>query len=175
VSPDGRRVLYSRGPWLKVEAFTAALDGSGEARLTDGTGVAWTLSWSPDGRRIAYTGRTPDGILQVFVMNADGSGARQVTHLEPAQGQAQVPAWSPDGKQLAFQATSQELHRGHLWVLDLDSGLARELAHHDQPYADEVPAWFPDGRRLAYQSDASGRMEVWVMNADGSGRRQLTH
>jgi Tol biopolymer transport system component len=37
-----------------------------------------------------------------------------------------------------------------------------------------VPARFPDGKRIAYQSNRSGRMEVWVMNADGSDARQLT-
>ena len=52
--------------------------------------------------------------------------------------------------------------------------LARKLAAHAEGTADEVPAWFPDGRRIAFQSDRSGSMEIWVMNADGTGLRQVT-
>jgi TolB protein len=37
------------------------------------------------------------------------------------------------------------------------------------------PFFSPDGRRIAYESDGSGRLEVWVMNADGSAAQQLTH
>jgi TolB protein len=37
------------------------------------------------------------------------------------------------------------------------------------------PAWSPDGRRLAFGSDRDGDLEVYVMNADGSGQRRLTH
>jgi len=35
-------------------------------------------------------------------------------------------------------------------------------------------SWFPDEQRIAFQSDRSGRMEIWVMNADGSGATQVT-
>ena len=37
------------------------------------------------------------------------------------------------------------------------------------------PTWSADGKRLAYASSRSGSMEIWVMNADGSGQTQLTH
>jgi TolB protein len=41
-------------------------------------------------------------------------------------------------------------------------------------YLDELPAWFPDGTRIAFQSNRTGSWEIWVMNADDSGVRQLT-
>jgi Tol biopolymer transport system component len=174
LSPDGTRALFSRGPWTAVAVSVANLDGSAARPLTDGTGVAWNLRWSPDGRRIAYTGRDGEGTLHVYVMNADGTGAHQLTHLPSDAGQAQVPAWSPDGRRLAFQTTSHAVHRGHLWIVDVASGAARQVTHHDELYVDEVPTWFADGKRLAFQSDRSGRMEVWTIDADGSEARQLT-
>ena len=62
----------------------------------------------------------------------------------------------------------------HIWIIDLKSGAATRLSTHTTPYLDETPSWFPDGKRIAFQSDRSGRMEVWVMNSDGSGARQIT-
>jgi TolB protein len=106
-------------------------------------------------------------------MDSDGSNRRQLTHFPPGEGQAQVPDWSPDGRQLTVQ-TSGRTHVGHVWIVDAGTGAARKLGAHNEPYVDEVPRWFPDGKRIAFQSDRTGRMEVWVMNSDGSGQRPLT-
>ena len=176
LSPDGKRLLYAAGTWTATRLTVSAPDGSNPQQVTDGSSFAWNSHWSPDGKRIAFTGRDPNGRAAVFVMNANGSEPRQITRLTPEQGRAQWPVWSPDGRRLAIQANSNEpkSHSCHVWIVDLSTGEARKLAAHDQPYLDETPAWFPDGQRIAFQSDRTGRMEVWVMNADGSGQRQVT-
>jgi TolB protein len=38
----------------------------------------------------------------------------------------------------------------------------------------EEPSWAPDGRHLVFQSNRSGRNQIWMMLADGTGLRQLT-
>ncbi len=161
VSPDGKRIvepaLYSGYPEV-----------------------------SPDSRRVVFLSNR-DGAEDLYVMPAEGGAATRLTSTAELEGD---PRWSADGrdirfagfaeraasadgKRLAFQ-TSAKGKPGHLWVLDLASGAVRKLAPHEQPYDDECPSWFPDGRHLAFQSDRSGRMEVWVMAADGSAARQLT-
>ena len=99
---------------------------------------------------------------------------RQLTHVPRDEGEAQVPAWSPDGHQIAFQTTPAKGKPGHIWIADAETGVARKVAEHTQPYVDQVPTWFPDGARLAIQSNRTHRMEIWVMNANGSGARQIT-
>ncbi len=172
-SPEGRRVLYWTGTWTAMREFVSDLDGSRSSQLTDGSGVVWGSRWSPDGKRIAFGDRDSKGALEVYVMNADGSGRRQVTQIPASDGGAQMPSWSPDGRALAVQAGAKD-RPAHIWTVDLATGAARKLAAHDQLYQDEVPAWFPDGKRIAFQSDRTGRMEIWVMNADGSGARRVT-
>jgi dipeptidyl aminopeptidase/acylaminoacyl peptidase len=81
----------------------------------------------------------------------------------PAQFKLKV-----DGERVTGTAYS------HIWIVDAATGAARKLAAHDQPYLDETPSWFPDGKHIAFQSNRTGRMEVWVMNADGSGQLQVT-
>jgi Tol biopolymer transport system component len=176
ISPDGKRVVYMAGSWTSMRLMVSALDGSNAQQITDGSSVAWNNQWSPDGERIAFTGRNdPKSELAVFVMKSDGSERRQVTHIPPAEGGAQWPVWSPDGRQLAIQVSGRlQKNTAHIWIVEVATGVARKLAAHDQPYLDETPSWFPDGKRIAFQSDRTGRMEIWVMNANGSEQRQLT-
>jgi Tol biopolymer transport system component len=94
--------------------------------------------------------------------------------LRASDGRAQWPVWSPDGRELAIQVNDLEAHSCHIWIVNAATGDARKLAAHAEPYLDETPSWFPDGKRIAFQSNRTGRMEVWVMNADGSSPRQVT-
>ncbi|HET7250509.1 MAG TPA: hypothetical protein VFI79_11720 [Gemmatimonadales bacterium] len=173
LSPDGRSVAFLIGPWTSTVTAVANADGSGVRRLAGGgRSTAWNAAWSPDGKRIAYTYGDSTRVLQVHIVNADGSDDHAVTHVDRTEGSAQMPAWSPDGRRLAVQVST--MHVGHIWVIDPATGSAHKLLAHTDSIADEVPAWFPDGRRLAFQSNRSGREEIWVMNDDGSGLRQVT-
>ena len=176
LAPDGKHVLFMVGTWTEIKLTVSALDGVNARELTDGSSIAWNNHWSPDGKRIAFTGRNdPKGELAAFVMNADGTGRRQLTHIPAEEGGAQWPVWSPDGRRLAVQVNSRtQKGSAHIWVVDAATGDGRKLAAHDAAYLDETPSWFPDGKRIAFQSNRTGRMEVWVMNADGSGARQVT-
>jgi len=176
LAPDGKRVVYMAGTWNATRLMVAALDGSGAKQINDGSSIAWNNHWSPDGKRIAFTGQNdPKRELAVFVMNADGSERRQVTHIALEDGAAQWPVWSPSGRQLAIQVNSRS-NRGsaHIWIVDAATGEGRKLAAHDRTYLDETPYWFPDGKRIAFQSNRTGHMEVWVMNVDGSAQEQVT-
>jgi TolB protein len=173
LSRDGTRVFVAQGTWTEVKLLLTDLDGSNPKQLTDGSSVIWSPKWSPDGKTIAFTGRDASHIQHIYLMDADGSNRRQLTHIESAEGEGQCPMWSPDGKRLAIQ-TSRKDHMGFVWIVDYPSGTAHKLATHEAIFEDELPVWFPDGKRLAFQSNRSGRMELWTMNADGTHLRQLT-
>jgi TolB protein len=180
LSRDGKRVLFNIGSWRSTILAVSNLDGSGLGRLaggdsvTGGTTTAWNGAWSPDGTRVAYTHGDSTGILQVHVVNADGTGDRTVTRTTAGDGSAQMPAWAPDGKRLAVQVNKGSDGPAHIWIVDVATTEARKLNLHTGSYLDETPAWFPDGKRLAFQSNRSGRMEVWVMRDDGSEARRVT-
>ena len=76
------------------------------------------------------------------------------------------PSISPDGSQLLFS------WRGDLWQVGIGGGEARRLTAH--PFNDLQSAWSRDGKRIAFVSDRSGFGNIYVMNADGTGVRQIT-
>ena len=90
LSPDGKSVLYWTGTWTAMRLFASRLDGSAARPLNDGSGVVWGSRWSPDGKRIAFGDKDAQGSLQIFVMNADGSGRRRVTRFDEAGQQAKA-------------------------------------------------------------------------------------
>lgn len=183
LSHDGRHMAYNVGSWSRNRLMLADADGSNTRALTDTMGASYNLAWSPDDRRIAYTHVDALRDMQVWVVNANGTGAHPVTQFPASDGEndgrPQWPAWSPDGRKIAIQAGVYDRQNpmnntGHIWVIDLSTGAATKLAAHDQRYLDETPSWFPDNKHLAFQSNRTGRMEVWVMGVDGFEARQVT-
>jgi len=172
ISRNGKRVFYSLGTWTEVQLMKSDLDGSNARQLTDGKSVVWSPRWSPEGKRIAFTGRDAERQTHIYLMNADGSSLRQLTHFDPADGRAQSPAWSADGRWLAVQSDTEK--RAHIWIIDATTGAGRKLAPHEEALIDETPDWFPDGKRIAFTSNRSGKLEIWTMKADGSQLLQLT-
>jgi TolB protein len=179
VSPDGKRLIYATGQFPSMLLFESALDGTNVRALTKTPSATFNMVYSPDQKLIAFARADSTRQLQVWVMNADGSGERQLTRFSAEEGSPQWPAWSADGTKLAIQSgrynrQAPTENTAHIWVIDVKSGGATRLNPHNTPYLDETPSWFPDGKRIAFQSDRSGRMEVWIMNADGTGAVQVT-
>ncbi|MEE2680860.1 MAG: S41 family peptidase [Planctomycetota bacterium] len=75
------------------------------------------------------------------------------------------PSVSPDGTEVVFS------WRGDLWLVPIEGGDARRLTVH--PGVDSRSDWSPDGREIAFESDRDGYRNIWVVNADGSGVRQV--
>ena len=127
------------------------------------------MSWSPDGRRIAFH-RGGFRNWKLHVANADGSGERI---LGSAEGWLDL-AWSPDGTKLAL--VSRRDGHDEFSVVNADGSGTRTLKRTPVPkdmQTPAAPAWSPDGRKLVFATGGR-RSEVYVANADGSGLRNLT-
>jgi len=98
--------------------------------------------YSPDGRRVAYC-LTEGGNTDVWVMNADGSGARRLTR-DPSIDVS--PTWSPDGTKLAF--TSDRAGTPQLYIMNADGSGVRRLTF--QGNYNQTPQWSPRGDAIAF-------------------------
>ncbi|MGH2914942.1 MAG: hypothetical protein ACRDMX_08135 [Solirubrobacteraceae bacterium] len=103
----------------------------------------------------------------IYVMGADGTDVRQLTHGLDASG----PAWSPDGSRIAFITGQGQ----GLAVMRAD-GTDRHVIARARGYY-ESPAWSPNGRMIAYQSTPHHSIDVtaiFTIRPDGTHERQLT-
>ena len=140
----------------------------------DGTGVTpigggGFPAWSADGRKIAFLSDSSGTGLGIYVMNADGSG---MTRLSGNGSDDRAPAWSPDGTKIVFQSFRDG--DAELYVMDANGSNQTRLTNH--PGWDAEPAWSPDGSKIAFErgpSDSGNPIELYVMNADGTGATKL--
>ncbi len=140
-------------------------NGTRQQQVTHLGGVATFPDFAPDGTNIAFGGARPgDADMDIFVVNADGSG---LVRLTTAPGDDQYPAWSPDGRSIVFVST--RTGSGQVWLMNADGSNQRQLTF-DTSDKDQVPDWKPDGTQIAYECAPA----ICVMNADGSDQRQLT-
>jgi Tol biopolymer transport system component len=184
-SPDGRTIVYSENARSepKNELVVVGADGGGRRLLTRGRRFTYDLNpaWSPDGAWVAFTrGRADTVPTDVMVVRRDGSGLRRLTQPRSGLAAYDSPAWSRDGRAVIYARGSSD--RDHdLFTVGPGGGEVRRLT--DNVVRDSYPSWSPDGSLIAFvRTLASGPLrrvryneELFVMRADGTGQRRLTH
>jgi dipeptidyl aminopeptidase/acylaminoacyl peptidase len=182
-SPDGRRLAYlaedagGGGLWVmdadgSHKRRICAVQSSNQRYADEEEGAP--LSWSPDGRWIAFVGADPSeapqerdplvirGLMyqayddyfdgrkaQIWIVPSSGGAPRRLSdgrHVDLS------PAWSPDGREIVFVSNREKdpdfRRNDDLWVAEVATGRIRRLT--DTPGSEVAPAWSPDGKSIAY-------------------------
>jgi Tol biopolymer transport system component len=215
-SPDGSKIVFQSARALHLSdavnandtfnIWTVNPDGSGLSPLTKLTAAgagSFEPAWSPDGSKIAFASRRAfDGsdnantntTANIWVMNADGSGATPLTKLQLTFGADSFePSWSPDGSKIVFRSrraldgTDNAIVPNNIWVIKADGTGATPLTNLTAVGADSFrPVWSPDGSKIVFESrraldptsnasNSNDTDNIWVMNADGSAATPLTN
>ncbi len=219
-SRDSRWIAFHGSEASKYGLLVAHPDGSGTTFLAPlaGTnsplpGSGKDITWSPDGKQIAFISSTPgeasaafngdpvvitrylykptasEGLtrfndnqrLHIFAVEVASKKIRQLT-----QGNFDEHSidWSPDGSKILFgsnrEPNQDEFFNYDLFTLELaDNSIHRLTATESCEYD---PLWSPDGKTIAYRATRRGLTDrettmedthVWLMNADGSDRREI--
>jgi Tol biopolymer transport system component len=184
LSPDGRRIVFTSLKDGDLDIYTMNVDGTDIRRLTSTPGYDGGPWWSPDGTKIVYRAwHPPDSAgladyksllaqhivrpsrMELWVMNADGSGQRQVTSLGGANF---GPSWTPDGRRIVFSSNykNPRSRNFELYLINLDGSGLEQITHHEE--FDGFPMFSPDGKRIVWASNRgnSGTGETNLFIAD---------
>ena len=184
MSADGKRIVFTSMRDGDLDIYAMDADGKNVKRLTSELGYDGGPFFSRDGKMIVYRANHPKAAaeveryksllaqnliepnaLEVWVMNADGTGKRQVTNLGVASF---APYFLPDGKHIIFSSNHPNI-RGrdfNLFVVNVDGTGLEQVTFNDT--FDGFPMFSPDGRRLVFASNrnAAARGDTNVFIAD---------
>lgn len=195
-SPDSEWIVFGVGQWFtqrgkgRARLMRVRRDGTDLEALTDDSIFnAGFPSYSADGKEVVFRIANEDpnsaSLGGLGVLNLETRQVRRIT-----SGYDNMPMWSPDGRRIMFNRGVR--NPGSIWSnFDLytvkpdGSDLQRLTTH---PASDGHAVWTADGKQILYNSGQAGYRDeachydqtfqpygqVFVMNADGSGKRQIT-
>jgi dipeptidyl aminopeptidase/acylaminoacyl peptidase len=165
--------------WKVAVANRTGDPGKNESRITSGDYAVTDFELSRDGRRLVIV-RAPNPLFgysdqgEVWTMNADGSGAVQVTHNSVPENGAEI---SPDGSQVLFLAQANEAFEPYynrkIFVAPAAGGTARVLTA-ALPYEVERAAWSKDGTSIFFLANMGVHAELFQLDVSAGKPRQLT-
>jgi DNA-binding winged helix-turn-helix (wHTH) protein/Tol biopolymer transport system component len=170
LAPDERRMAVTLADGAATDVWIAGPEPHGLKRLShDGRSTGGV--WSPDGRHIAFS-RSVDGRFVAMIAAVAGGAPRVLW----SNGDSTFPySWAPSGRAVAV-----ETHRtGTGWdvdllAVDLEGGQIAARALLAGAADERFPRFSPNGLWIAYQSNASGRWEVYIAQADGQRARLVS-
>lgn len=147
-SPDSSKLLYCTdddlAPPRKNDSDILVIDiNTRRIRTLITGGVNTYPAWSPDGQRIAFRRMLGEMNSEVFIANADGTGARNLTNHPAFDG---WPAWSPDGTRIAFASNRNSSYQ--IFIMNPDGADVRLLANTEGRAT--APQWGRDGARIYF-------------------------
>jgi Tol biopolymer transport system component len=166
-SADGKQIVFCSKRDGNLELYIMDADGKRVGKLTNAPGCYnGGPFFSPDGKKVIFrSDRKKADYLQIYVINADGSGERALTDTT---GVNWGPYWYKDSRHVIYSAAdhSDPTKRPNydLWWLNIETGKQTRITH--APGADVLPVFSPDYTKLMWTSTREGRSPAQLFLAD---------
>jgi eukaryotic-like serine/threonine-protein kinase len=157
LSPDGRRIVVTRGNTVGTDLWMLDVDRGVPSRFASRPGLNVSPVWSPDSRTILFASDVPPNL---FRKDASGAGAEQ--RLTQSPNPQFAMDWSRDGRYVLYEEDSAPGNQRSLWILPVASTGASPRPYRRTTFNECMGQFSPDTRWVAFQSDESGRYEVYI-------------
>ena len=181
-SPDDNKIVYARlyynyldnTYWEDVNLILYDISTKTHTIIPTEENVC-SLSFSPDGRQIAYCTSIENG-HHIYKMDVDGNNNQLIIQ------NASSPKWSPSGDKIVYSTTGKNFSP-QISVANADGSGQKQLTSTVESKwwdtgfprgGNTNPQWTPDGNKIVYVSSENDREEIFIMNADGSRQTRLT-
>jgi Tol biopolymer transport system component len=179
-SPSGAQLVYVRllaPPEPNQPSMTDIrimnADGLGDHAVLANTLFSVEPRWSANNQLVFMSLMNGSGDLQIYTINIDGTGLRQLT----SEGNNGDPVWSPEGTRITFGSDREGANKLNIFAMNADGSGQTQLTHFDVPDEAGDTNWSSDGEKIAFewdingmkQSDPNAYAQVWTMNPDGTG------
>ncbi len=186
-SADATQIAFSsdRAERLNADVYVMDADGRNPRRLTTTPGEDRGVSWTTDGRIVFHSTRAAneDHVFEVFIMDADGKNQTQLTTEggsaayacgDSVNGTIVFNSNRPQPDDIDVTGDGIPDPDFDIYTMDMDGSNVRNVT--DNQIFDSGPKFSPDCRRISYNSsDAGGSLDIYRINASGTGVRQLTN
>ena len=179
---SGKQRRYAWDYDNEYELYAKELSDGTYQRLTHAKGYDAEGSYSPDGTLIAFASNRnafkrqlsprekelfkidPAAMIDIFVMNADGSNVRQLTDVVGYDG---GPFFSPDGKRICWRRFAENGATAEVYSMDIDGGDVKRLTNIGA--MSWAPYYHPSGDYLIFTTNKHGfgNFELYLVRADG--------
>lgn len=179
---SGKRKSYAWDYDEHYDIYETDLDGNNMRKLTDVLGYDAEASWSPDGKHIAFASnrrayteelteeeaalfeKNPSSMIDIYIMNADGSNIKRLTHTNTYDG---GPFFSPDGERIVWRRFSANGREAEVFTMNIDGSDQKQITHLNA--LSWAPFYHPSNEYIIFSTNLHGHrnFELYIVDVDG--------
>lgn len=174
IAPDGKSMVFYSNRDGNNQIYSMNLETGAVARLTSNKANEYDPSFSPDGKKVVFKSNKDDGHGDIWIMNADGTGRKNLTPSLKLTEEWD-PVFSPDGSRIYFTSGLEHFSEVlMIYAATGDRGGVYGLTHNT------VPDWYPSVNPVTGEileisrAEGAGDDAIFVVSPDGRARKQIS-
>lgn len=180
---SGERQSYAWDYDEYYEIYETDFNGKNIKNITNAIGYDAEGSWSPDGKKIAFASNrraysdklsdedaallaaNPSAFIDIYIMDADGSNVKQLTHTKTYDG---GPFFSPDGKRIVWRRFSENGREAEIFTMNIDGTDQKQITRLNM--MSWAPFYHPSGKYIIFTTNLHGHrnFELYIVDVDGN-------
>jgi len=158
-----------------AEVYTINLGGEGKTQITHNNTDEFSLSYSPNGKKIVFVSGYVNE--ELYTIDASGGGKTQITNNNKADFD---PSYSPNSKKIVYEGSDTfgdlnvDKAESDIYTIKAGGGDKTHVTNTDN--MDEFePSYSPDGKKIAYTVYKGNASELYIIDVGGGGKTKLTN